>query len=88
MIFWQKKFLQRYYRMIRYVGYLNFQDARRKALSQSMNASDVEREIREKIERTDREIADIQYKQSHISTDEQDLEVLSHMRFNYYFCRL
>ncbi|KAI1724939.1 clusterin-associated protein-1 domain-containing protein [Ditylenchus destructor] len=49
-------------------------DARRKALSQSMNASDVEREIREKIERTDRQIADVQYKQSHISTDEQDLE--------------
>uniref|UniRef100_A0A915E7U8 Clusterin-associated protein 1 n=1 Tax=Ditylenchus dipsaci TaxID=166011 RepID=A0A915E7U8_9BILA len=49
-------------------------EARRKALSQSLNASEVEREIKEKIERTERKTAEVQFKLSNISTDEQDLE--------------
>jgi predicted nuclease with TOPRIM domain len=39
-----------------------------------LNASEVEREIKEKVERIERKTAEVQFKLSNISSDEQDLE--------------
>lgn len=53
---------------------LLLQEARATALSQSLNGVEVERELRSKIEHTERRTADVKNKLANISNDEHDLE--------------
>lgn len=73
MICYSKKYLLKYKFFI-HTFLVDFKEARAKALSQSLNANEVEREIREKIEKTESKSNEVRFKLTNISNDEQDLE--------------